>query len=161
VVDGLLGKREGPEVGRMVVNIGNGGETERRAVILLEEVARGMRKGGKTVTKIEVDGGLGDNEVGVKFKESGAGWEDKKGGGDDWGKKKEEKGEVVGGRALRQGGVLCKVDGTTYKGKLVVSFNRYNYPKAWERKEVAVKGMTEETVVREFRRAVEEIAKGQ
>ncbi|GMH62530.1 hypothetical protein TrRE_jg1683 [Triparma retinervis] len=157
----LLEKLEGPEVSRIVIDVKDGGEAERRALILLSDVVAGMQKGGKTVTKVELDEKVGEGMVGVKFKESGAGWDDKKGGGDkdDWGDKKEEKPTVVGGRGLRQGGVLCKVDGLSYVKKLIVSFSRYNYPKPWERKEVPVKLMTEESVIRELRRAVEEIEK--
>jgi hypothetical protein len=157
----LLEKLEGPEVSRIVIDVKDGGEAERRALILLSDVVAGMQRGGKTVTKVELDDRVGDRQVGVKFKESGAGWADKKGGGekDAWGEKKEEEPAVVGGRGLRQGGVLCKVDGSSYLKKLIVSFSRYNYPKPWEKKDVPVKLMTEEAVIRELRRAVEEVGK--
>lgn len=92
----------------------------------------------------------------VKFKESaGVGYDDKD-SSDSEGRSKSTSTPVFAG--LKEGGLRLSFD-EIGGGNMVVRVERCDYPKEWEKRKVAVKEMTEDSIVREVKKRVEEWVK--
>ncbi|GMH63911.1 hypothetical protein TrST_g9281 [Triparma strigata] len=145
----LMKKIEGPEIMRMAYS---GIPSPNGLRIFILEVLRRFKSG---VSKFTVEE-EGDNSVIVKFKESaGVGYDDKD-SSDSEGRSKSTSTPVFAG--LKEGGLRLSFD-EIGGGNMVVRVERCDYPKEWEKRKVAVKEMTEDSIVREVKKRVEEWVK--
>jgi len=141
-VDYLLRKGEGPEV----LRIGFEGVKNSEGLrIYILEVLRRFKSG---VSKFTVD--EEGSSIVVKFKDAGG-----MGYGDKDNKDSEKKSAPTAFPNLKEGGLKINFD-VIEETNLILRVERWDYPREWEKRKVAVKAMTEEGIVREVKKRVVE-----